>query len=201
MNAPPDRRTELLGKVVDELLARGAADLSLRPRAERVGSSARLLIYHFGSKEQLVADALAEIRIGIQASLGARAAEFGPASLRDLVMMVWDWAVEPENQGYFRLLFEVDGLTMFNRIRVPHEVRKADSAVWIAMIERAAARLPRDGALFAANATLILGAFVGLLQEFLSTGEREKTTAALTTLVDLIAADGEARPQPQGATP
>ena len=196
-----DRRSELLRKIVDELLDRGAADLSLRPLAERVGSSARLLIYHFGSKEQLVADALTEVRRRIQASLGARAAQVGPASLRALVMMVWDWAVEPENHGYFRLLFEVDGLTLFDRISFSEEVRKANSAVWIALIERAAARLPREGALFAAHATLIMGAIVGLLQEFLSTGEREKTTAALATLVDLIAADRAARQQPQGPTP
>jgi len=201
MDIPRDRRTELLRKVVDELLVSGAADLSLRPLAARVGSSARLLIYHFGSKEQLVADALAEVRRHIQASLGARSALVKPASLRALVMMVWDWAVEAENQRYFRLLFEVDGLTLFNRISFSEEVRKDNSAVWIALIERAAARLPQDGALFSAHSTLILGAFVGLLQEFLSTGEREKTSAALSTLVDLIAADGEPRPQPQGSTP
>ena len=201
MDMPLDRRTELLGNVVDELLVRGAADLSLRPLAERVGSSARLLIYHFGSKEQLVAAALSEVRRRIQASLGARAAVVKPASLRALMMMVWDWAVETENQGCLRLLFEVDGLTLFNRINVSEDVRKDNGAVWIALIERAAARLPGDGPLFAAHSTLIMGALVGLLQELLSTGEREKTTAAFSTLVDLIARDGATLPRNQGPTP
>jgi len=198
MDVPLDRRAELLGRIVEDLLAGGAAEMSLRPLAQRVGTSARLLIYHFGSKEQLLADALALVRQHIQASLAARSARVKPQSLRGLVMMVWDWAIEAPNQRYFRLLFEVDGLAMFDRISFPEAVRKANSGVWISRIERAAASLPSDGALFAAHSTLILGALVGLLQDFLSTGERARCEAALTTLVDLISGD-VAAPQSQGS--
>jgi len=44
MTLPMDRRAQLLSRIVEALLERGAADLSLRPLAERVGTSARLLI-------------------------------------------------------------------------------------------------------------------------------------------------------------
>jgi AcrR family transcriptional regulator len=181
-----DRRAALLGRIVEDLLARGAADLSLRPLAERVGTSARLLIYHFDSKEQLVAAALAEVRRHIGSSLRARALAVQPQTLSALMMMVWDWATETPNQRYFRLLFEVDGLAMFDRLSFSDEVRRADSAVWITLIERAAGRLGQDGDLFAAHSTLIIGTLVGLLQEFLSTGDRTRTTQALRALVDLI---------------
>jgi AcrR family transcriptional regulator len=186
MNEPLDRRDELLGKIVDDLLARGAADLSLRPLAERVGSSARLLIYHFDSKEQLVAAALAEVRGHIGGSLHARASEVRPETLRDLIRMVWDWATEASNQRYFRLLFEVDGLAMFERLNFSEDVRRANSAVWITLIDRAASRLTQGGDLFSAHSTLILGAFTGLLQDFLSTGDRPRTTQALNALIELI---------------
>jgi AcrR family transcriptional regulator len=185
-----DRRAELLGKIVDELLARGAADLSLRPLAERVGTSARLLIYHFESKEQLVAAALAEVRRHIGASLYARAAQVRPETLRDLILMVWDWATEAPNQRYFRLLFEVDGLAMFDRLSFSEEVRRANSAVWIGLIDKAAGRLAQGGDVFSAHSTLILGTFVGLLQDFLSTGDRARTTQALCALIDLISQGG-----------
>ncbi|THD61265.1 TetR/AcrR family transcriptional regulator [Phenylobacterium sp.] len=195
MEATLDRRAELLSRIVDELLTRGAADLSLRPLAERVGTSARLLMYHFGSKEQLVAAALAEVRRHIGASLYARAARSRPQTLRDLMTMVWDWATEPPNQRYFRLLFEVDGLAMFDRLSFSEEVRRANGAVWISLIDRAAGRLAQGGDLFLANSTLILGAFTGLLQDFLSTGDRARTTQALAALVDLIS-EGRALPAP-----
>ena len=201
MTDPPDRRDELLGKIVDDLLTRGAADLSLRPLAERVGSSARLLIYHFDSKEQLVAAALAEVRRHIGASLHARASEIRPETLRDLVQMVWDWATETPNQSYFRLLFEVDGLAMFDRLSFSEEVRRANGAVWITLIDRAAGRLTHGGDLFSANSTLILGTFTGLLQDFLSTGDRARTTQALNALVDLISECRNAPAPTEGRLP
>ena len=190
MEAPTDRRTELLDRIVEELLTNGVGDLSLRPLAERVGSSARLLIYHFDSKEQLVAAALAEVRRHIGASLYARGDQVRPQTLRELILMVWDWATEPPNQRYFRLLFEVDGLAMYERISFSDEVKRANSATWISMIERAGASLPNGGDLFSAYSTLILAAFNGLLQEFLSTGDRDRMTAALSSLIDLIETKG-----------
>ncbi|MEI9990352.1 MAG: TetR/AcrR family transcriptional regulator [Rhizomicrobium sp.] len=195
MHAPIDRRTELLGKIVEALLDSGAGDLSLRPLAERVGTSARLLIYHFESKEALVAAALAEVRHRIGASLAQRAADIHPTSLRTLLMMAWEWALEEPNQRYFRLLFEVDGLSMFDRITFSREVRAANSAVWIALIDKAALRLSEGGKTFSVHAVLIRGAFTGLLQEFLTTGDRENTTAALGALIDLLSGTAPAASQ------
>jgi AcrR family transcriptional regulator len=198
MEATLDRRAELLGKIVNELLTSGAADLSLRPLAERVGTSARLLIYHFDSKEQLVAAALAEVRRHIGASLHARASQARPETLRDLIAMVWNWATETPNQRYFRLLFEVDGLAMFDRLSFSEEVRRANAAVWITLIDTAASRLTQGGDLFSTHSTLILGAFTGLLQDFLSTGDRVRTTGALNALVDLISQGGPTPAHTQG---
>jgi AcrR family transcriptional regulator len=194
MTEVTDRRTELLAKIVGEFLARGVGDLSLRPLAERVGTSARLLIYHFESKEQLVVEALAEVRQAVARSLHTEAERTRPDSLRALMMMVWDWATGKNNQRYFRLLFEVDGLALYDRIHFSRETRSANNTVWTGLIERAGKRLPqRDGAIFAANATLIMGALVGLLQDFLSTGDRERPTQAFSGLIEMLCADSHAQ--------
>jgi AcrR family transcriptional regulator len=199
MEPPADRRTELLDRITEALLAHGVGDLSLRPLAERVGTSARLLIYHFGSKEQLIAAALAEIRQQIAAALSARAAAIQPTSLQALLNMFWDWATEPAHARYFRLLFEIDSLAMFDRISVPDAAKRAGSDTWIEMIGRAAARLPEGGDRFAAHATLIMCALSGLLQEVLTTGDREPPTAALQSLIGLISADIAPPPASQGS--
>ncbi len=57
-----DRRVELLNAVTEYVLEHGLADLSLRPLARAVGTSARILLYHFGSKETLIASVLREAR-------------------------------------------------------------------------------------------------------------------------------------------
>jgi len=46
--ASPPRREVLLDATIEYMLKRGVAELSLRPLAAKVGSKARLLIYHFG---------------------------------------------------------------------------------------------------------------------------------------------------------
>jgi AcrR family transcriptional regulator len=60
MARTPDetRRAELLDAVVDYVCAHGVAGLSLRPLAKAVDSSPRVLLYYFGSKEDLVTEVL-----------------------------------------------------------------------------------------------------------------------------------------------
>ena len=57
MGRPPDpeRRQELLESVVEYVLKNGLTGLSLRPLANGVGTSARMLLYHFESREKLLA--------------------------------------------------------------------------------------------------------------------------------------------------
>lgn len=188
-----DRRTKLLDKIVDALLAEGVADLSLRPLAERVGTSARLLIYHFETKESLIASALAEVRLRIDQSMKQVSAREAPQSLGASLLMFWDWATAEPNQKYFRLLFEVDGLSMFDRLRFSDETRQDAATMWLAMIDHAAARTPGDTALPPGRSTLILGALNGLLRDLLATGDRTRTTAALLDLIDLAQAPSDNR--------
>jgi AcrR family transcriptional regulator len=185
MDAITNRRHELLDEIVDAFLASGTAELSLRPLAEKVGTSARLLIYHFETKEKLVTAALQQVRLRVEESLKARSAREKPASLREFLFMFWDWATQKSNQNYFRLLFEVDGIAMFND-KFSKGARRDGDTIWIAMIERASAALPEGGGVFSAHATLIRATMSGLLQDFLSTGDLKRTTSVLSAFIDLI---------------
>ena len=186
------RRAELLCKIVDELLERGVGDLSLRPLADRVGTSARLLIFHFGSKDELLAAALAEVRRHVEDRLSARGRQVRPMSLRSMIMLFWDWSTAAANQRYFRLLFEVDGLTLFDRVRFSRETQQTNSSTWTSLIDSGVARLPSGERVSPSVATLLMCATKGLLQEFLATGDLEGTTAALAVLVDDLAPEARA---------
>lgn len=48
------RREELLDEVTDHVLEHGLTGLTLRPLAAAIGTSDRMLIYHFGSRDALV---------------------------------------------------------------------------------------------------------------------------------------------------
>jgi AcrR family transcriptional regulator len=53
------RREELLSQTVDYVWEHGLIGLTLRPLAAALGTSDRMLIYHFGSRDQLVSEVVA----------------------------------------------------------------------------------------------------------------------------------------------
>jgi AcrR family transcriptional regulator len=53
------RRDDLLDRVTDHVLEHGLIGLTLRPVAAAIGTSDRMLIYHFGSRDALVSAVVA----------------------------------------------------------------------------------------------------------------------------------------------
>lgn len=56
------RRRDLLERVTDDIAARGLADFSLRRAARAADTTHKVLLYHFESPEDLLAQAMAELR-------------------------------------------------------------------------------------------------------------------------------------------
>src|SRR5437588_3810984 len=100
------RRDQLLEATIDYLLANGVSDVSLRPLAAAIGTKARLLIYHFGSRDALVSAALSLVLRRVQEGFVAMERE---ATLRQALLAFWNWATAPESAPYLRLVFEVHG--------------------------------------------------------------------------------------------
>src|ERR1700683_5358639 len=108
--ADEQRRVELLERIVDYVIENGLSDLSLRPLADAVGSSARVLLYYFGSKDKLVTAVL----MGAgdrQRALFARLPR-SAASYRETVQAAWRVLSAPQNESLFRSFFEVYGLAL-----------------------------------------------------------------------------------------
>ncbi|WP_156746856.1 TetR/AcrR family transcriptional regulator, partial [Mycobacterium sp. E2733] len=73
-----ERRRELLDALVAEFAAGGVGDRSLRDVAAAVGTSHRMLLHHFGSREDLLLAVVEEVerrQMGVLADLPATPAE------------------------------------------------------------------------------------------------------------------------------
>ncbi|WP_188298415.1 TetR/AcrR family transcriptional regulator [Streptomyces sp. CBMA156] len=101
---PSPRREEILAATVRYVAEHNVSDLSLRPLAAGIGSSPRVLLYLFGSKEQLVREVLAVGRAEQLALLERSEAEGGSA--RETLELLWEWLTEPGHRGALRLFFE-----------------------------------------------------------------------------------------------
>ncbi|MGC0415653.1 TetR/AcrR family transcriptional regulator [Embleya sp. AB8] len=98
------RRDELLAASVTYVAEHGLADLSLRPLAQAIGSSPRVLLYLFGSKDGLVQEILNAGRAE-QLTLIERADDH-PGSARETLDHLWTWLMAPERRGALRLFFD-----------------------------------------------------------------------------------------------
>ena len=89
--APSARRDELLERAYRYALAHGLAGMSLRPLAEAIGSSPRVLLFLFGSKEDLIRALLARARQDELALLHAAHARGGGDGIAAGAARVWQW--------------------------------------------------------------------------------------------------------------
>jgi len=181
------RKGQLLSAAVDYLVEHGVADLSLRPMAAAIGTSARLLIFHFTSKERLLLEVLGEIQRRLQTSFVSVMAGAPPRA--QPIRQFWRWATRPENLPYLRLLYEVQIIAIQNPKVFGRYLGKA-ATEWIGLAEGALAASIRSRVM----ATLCIAVFDGLFLELLSTGDRARTTRALDRFIAIVQAATRAGP-------
>jgi AcrR family transcriptional regulator len=170
----PRRREATLARATDYVLEHGLANLSLRPLAAALGTSTRMLLYDFGSKEALLDGALAEIR----RRLAERLAEL--QSGRDdaaTLTEIWNWVSAEERVPFMRLFFE----TYVAALKQP-ERGAPMVADWLAFLET---RWQPKG-LDPATATLFVAVIRGLLLDRLTAPDPNRTDAALDRFTDLL---------------
>ena len=99
-----DARSALLERVMEEVARNGLSDRSLRDIAESVGSSHRMLLYHFENRAGLVEAIVNATEAAQRASLLELAGAV--YSAEDLMLALWHQVSAPELRPFVRLFFE-----------------------------------------------------------------------------------------------
>lgn len=176
-----ERKAQLLDAAIAYLVEHGLADLSLRPLAAKIGTSARLLVFHFKSRDGLIEAVLDEVQARIQASFVTVAA--APRARKANPMQVfWRWATHRRNLPYLRLMYEAHFIALQNPRAYARYLRQT-TFNWSALIE---AQLPpalRSGE----TGTLCAAVFDGLIVELLGSGDLRRTTRALDEFIAMLA--------------
>ncbi|WP_336087804.1 TetR/AcrR family transcriptional regulator [Nocardia sp. SSK8] len=180
------KRADLLAGVVAYIAAHGLAELSLRPLAAALGTSSRMLIHYFGTKEELLVQALATQRPDV----GAVFADVTEAAqLRDRLLGFFDLNTDGSEADSVRVLLQVLGAAC-----APDSPYRdyADAAITtfvtaFASALRRTALAPDDPEVVA---TLLISGMRGIIQDRLITGDRERTTRAARALVDAVLPEG-----------
>jgi AcrR family transcriptional regulator len=191
------RRAELLERAVDYVCRHGLAELSLRPLAKAIGSSPRVLLYYFGSKENLVIEIIRRGRARQRAMMANL--KLTGLSPREISRTLWRQWSQPEWEPLTRLSFEVYALALQDRSRFPGFL---DDSVdeWLTALE-ACSTLPgytRDDA--RALATLLIAGFRGFLLDLLATHDRARVDRAVDLWLSFLHGAPDTKDIPDDAT-
>ncbi|WP_329500748.1 TetR/AcrR family transcriptional regulator [Kitasatospora herbaricolor] len=176
---PSARQTELLEAAYEYVLVHGLTDLSLRPLAEAVGSSTRVLMFLFGNKDGLVRALLERARADELVLLAGLREPERPVGLVDAAAQVWTWLAADRHrpllrlwaEAYARSLVEPDGpWAGFARNTVDD---------WLDVLADCQPRAERDSEEGAIRRTLTLATLRGALLDLLATDDESRLTAAV----------------------
>jgi AcrR family transcriptional regulator len=174
---PPDveRRRELLDALIDAFADGGIGDRSLRELAEAVGTSHRMLLHHFKSRDELLLSIVDEVERRQMSVLPGAATE--PA---EAMTVMWADLCRPELRPFERLFFEcyargAQGEQPFARM-LPGAVES-----WLSEVDA-----KTGGAADRALARLGLAVTRGLLLDLVGTDDDEGVAAAAQAFIQLL---------------
>src|SRR4051794_29820540 len=177
MPRPPDerRRKELLDALIEAFAAGGIGGRSLRDVASAVGTSHRMLIHHFGSREDLLLAIVEEVERRQKETFAVL-----PDDPAEAAEAMWADLRRPEVRPFERLFFEcyaraAQGEAPFNRL-LPKAVDG-----WLAAVDEVA-----GGRADPAMVRLGLAVSRGLLLDLVGTGDQEGVDAAAERFVALL---------------
>jgi AcrR family transcriptional regulator len=183
------RRTELLDAIVGYLVKHGVAEVSLRPLAKAVGSSPRGLLYHFGSKERLLAQATRLLRERQRMGFDQlRSGNFATPS--DACRAIWQQMSSPQSIVRFQLSLETYTMALRNRRRFANYLSSSVED-WLQFMSQSLIRQgakPEDARAFS---TIVIAGFRGFLLDYCATRDRKRIDQAVEMWIDSLNATSE----------
>jgi len=184
MARPPDPRirTRLRDQAVSYVLSHGISDLALRPLAKALKTNARMLAYHFGSREGLMREILAGLREREDARIRAwfRNAK-KPPTLPEFLRWYWGRLSAPQARPAAHLIFQLYALALRDPAGYPG-VLTDPIDYWRNLAHGSEPASSIDPA----EATLLLAATRGLLLDLCATNDRTRVQQALKLLAHLL---------------
>lgn len=166
-------REQLLESCLGAFIRAGTLDLSLDTLAKAAGSSKRMLVHYFGSRDAIEEMAMSLLEDRLRARFRAGAFPAG-ASLQSVVAALWEQTTSPASQGVVRLTMDLTRRSWSGSERA-RKFFEEQQRLWSEMLREF---LPDPGAV-----ETLLQLFQGAMLVYLVTGDRERGRRALDRFV------------------
>ena len=178
-------RERLLAGAIEHVSQHGVGEISLRQLAAALGTSHRMLLYHFGSREALLIEVIRTVEEQQRMALAQILEEEADEPPAEIMRRMWARVADPALWPNERLFFEVYAQALQGS---PHALPLLDGIV-DAWVEPLAALVApeRPEAEARAEARLAVAVVRGLLLDLLATGDREAVDAAMERYIAAVA--------------
>ncbi|HEY2215842.1 MAG TPA: TetR/AcrR family transcriptional regulator [Acidimicrobiales bacterium] len=179
----------LLNGVIEHFTRHGVDDQSLRHIAAGVGTSHRMLIYHFGSRDDLlveVAKAVEDRTLSqleeLAVALGEPAGDTTELDTAALARRMWQLLTDPALAPFERLFFALTGKALQGDARMA-SLRDLNITLWVEANTALAVQQGVPEQMARVHARLGLAVTRGLLMDLLATGDRAGVDAAMEAFI------------------
>ena len=166
-------REQLLQACLAAFIRAGTLELSLDHLAKGVGSSKRMLIHYFGSRDTLEEEAMSLLEDRLRARFRASAFPSG-ASLRSVVSALWEQTTSAESRGVVQLAMDLTRRSWSGSARA-RKFFEEQQRLWAEMLREF---LPDASAV-----ETLLQLYQGAMLVYLVTGDRERGRRALDRFI------------------
>lgn len=175
------RRADLVAAALDHLARHGLAGFSLRALAAELGTSARMLVHYFGTREELLSRALAEHRRRALDLLRAQAR----GDLAEDAARSWRLLSAPERSAHYTVMFQVlaAALTPDSRYK---PIAAGVVRDWIDAVTAHLVAHGEDQATATVKATVLASGLKGIALDLLVTADHDRCAAAATMLIEAL---------------
>jgi AcrR family transcriptional regulator len=173
----PLRKPQLLGEILEYLLDKSLASVSFRTIAQALDCSTYTLVYHFGTRDELLSEIVAAVSTratGIEEQM--RGASDTLDSYFAGLDASWEWTLQPRNRQLQRLEFEASLIEALEPHK--HTFSRSLFDTWVRIGREALTSLGMEPGAAEFEVRLLVDTFYGIQYDFVLNGNAEPATRA-----------------------
>jgi AcrR family transcriptional regulator len=163
----PQKKQELLEQCLAAAIEAGAFDSSINTIAQRIGTSGRMLVYHFGSKQELDRQLIGLLETRLREKLWSFQSMSleGEKCLAEPLLELWSHLTSPAMNGLLKLTMELNQRAMQGNLETRRFIEQ-ESQKWVDSLDN----LTNDRT----AALSLFHLFQGAILDFLTTGNIQR---------------------------
>lgn len=175
----PQKKQELLEQCLSAAIEAGALDSSINMIANKIGTSGRMLVYHFGSKQELERQLIGLLETRLRQKLWSfqSLSLVGADCLAEPLLEMWSHLTSPDMLGLLKLTMELNQRAIQGDSETQRFVEQ-ESQKWIDSLFN----LTNDKT----TALLLFHLFQGAILDFLTTGNEQRGQQTIKAFTETL---------------